>query len=330
MPFNLTAHQNYLKKISIFQNEKQFYFIGTHELKKTFCLFTFNKLNMSEPNSQNFTFNDLIMEYSEKTLEQFEELNNNLSKDISTNLRYLLEAKGIYGFFTLTFGYYAILITEISKVGKVGSHIINRIDKIRILPLFVINDDQNSDTETKYLNMFKDFMLCGQTYFSYTYDVTKSIQRNFIEYSKDTYSKPNSNEFYWNKFHIEEFDNAIKNKLWINNCIYGYFEQINCIVYGLRFNVTIIARRNRHYSGTRYLKRGISDDGYVGNDVETEQILEEISTSTSDTPIISSYVHIRGSVPISWYQIKNKILPKPDIKINYSDVFFKSRSCFLY
>ena len=35
-----------------------------------------------------------------------------------------------------------------------------------------------------------------------------------------------------------------------------------------------IARRSRHFAGTRYLKRGISDDGKVANDVEVEQIIE--------------------------------------------------------
>ncbi len=36
--------------------------------------------------------------------------------------------------------------------------------------------------------------------------------------------------------------------------------------------VTVIARRSRHYAGTRYLKRGASDVGDVANDVEVEQV----------------------------------------------------------
>lgn len=349
MPFNLVANQNYFKKISIFQNQKHFYFIGTHISRNTYSLFTFSKYNYNDIVNYGFSTNcnyksnymnikdnkntktsldlnikDLIVEYKEKSIEEFEELNNNLSKDMSTNLRYLVEAKAIFGFFKLTLGYYVILVTEISQVGKLGSHIVNRIDKVRILPLFVITDDKLVELESKYLSIFKDFLICNQTYFSYTYDLSKSVQRNFVEAAKNSYSNSDNNDFYWNHYHMSYFESLIDNKLWINHYIYGFFEQINCYVYGLRFYVTIIARRNRHFAGTRYLKRGISDEGYVGNDVETEQILEEVSTSTPDTPIISSYVHIRGSVPIYWYQIKNKIMPKPDIKINYSDVFCKS------
>ena len=89
--------------------------------------------------------------------------------------------------------------------------------------------------------------------------------------------------------------------------IYGFFEQTECNIFGIRLLVTVIARRNRNFAGTRYLKRGINNDGNVANDVETEQILEEISTTWSDQPMISSFIHIRGSVPIYWYQEFNSI-----------------------
>ena len=85
----------------------------------------------------------------------------------------------------------------------------------------------------------------------------------------------------------------------------------------------MIGRRNREYAGTRYLKRGINDQGNVANEVETEQILQECSTNSMEKPIISSYIHIRGSVPVRWYQEASSFFPKPLIKVNTSDVFFK-------
>lgn len=100
----------------------------------------------------------------------------------------------------------------------------------------------------------------------------------------------------------------------------------------MTFSLTIIARRNRYFAGTRYLKRGISDEGNVENDVETEQIFEELSTSGADKPIISSYLHIRGSVPIYWYQETTALNIKPEAKgiivnnfiVNYFDIHFES------
>ncbi len=94
--------------------------------------------------------------------------------------------------------------------------------------------------------------------------------------------------------------------------------------HGLIFAVTIIARRNRNFAGTRYLKRGISDEGHVANDVETEQILEELTTSCADKPLISSYIHIRGSVPIYWYQETTTLNIKPEVrgqlKVKFSEL----------
>jgi len=48
----------------------------------------------------------------------------------------------------------------------------------------------------------------------------------------------------------------------------------NRIVY-----LTLIARRSRYFAGVRYLKRGVNDEGNVANEVETEQIVYEASTT---------------------------------------------------
>lgn len=49
---------------------------------------------------------------------------------------------------------------------------------------------------------------------------------------------------------------------------------LNRVVY-----VTLIARRSRYFAGARYLKRGVNDEGNVANEVETEQIVYEASTT---------------------------------------------------
>lgn len=45
--------------------------------------------------------------------------------------------------------------------------------------------------------------------------------------------------------------------------------------------------------GTRYNSRGVDNNGFVANYVETEQIIE-----TSN--IISSFTQLRGSLPFYW------------------------------
>ena len=65
----------------------------------------------------------------------------------------------------------------------------------------------------------------------------------------------------------------------------------------------LIARRSSVYAGTRFLKRGMNSTGAVANDVETEQIVWDMySTPAFETGKFTSYVQIRGSIPLFWSQ----------------------------
>jgi len=123
---------------------------------------------------------------------------------------------------------------------------------------------------------------------------------------------------------MKEFFDLVKHKSWINYCIYGYFGQVVFNIKSFRVQISVIARRNTHYAGMRYLKRGICEDGNVANDVETEQILEEINTTWLDRPKISSYIQIRGSIPIYWFQKQISPIKKPIIEVNLSDIRFEA------
>jgi hypothetical protein len=45
-------------------------------------------------------------------------------------------------------------------------------------------------------------------------------------------------------------------------------------VFGRALTLTLLARRSRHFAGTRFRKRGLSSQGFVANEVETEQIVD--------------------------------------------------------
>ena len=84
-------------------------------------------------------------------------------------------------------------------------------------------------------------------------------------------------------------------------------------------NVILIARRSRHFAGTRYLKRGLNEEGRVANFVEIEQIVFS-HKSKDDKPLVSSFVQVRGSIPLFWSQDPNPLIAKPEIFVNTSDV----------
>ena len=74
----------------------------------------------------------------------------------------------------------------------------------------------------------------------------------------------------------------------------------------MKFDVVTLSRRNRQQSGVRYLKRGINAEGFAANHVETEQIVTVNNT-------ISSFLMVRGSVPVFWKQEPNIIVFQPKI-----------------
>jgi len=344
MAINLSNNFKYIKTIKIYENNYSYILVGKENLENRYNILSFKK-----------------MEINKNTLNVLNKLNlnqlflyelNNLSKEElkkyleSNKYNFIEKNYGIFGFVKFLLGYYIIVITDIKIVGKISKYVIYRIENIKLFSLFdCYIKNEYTEKELKYISIFQQNDFCKNMYFSYTLNLTKTIQRNFVENFKsvidpsflnnfETKKKFNQNSknlklmsnsiFLWNYYHLKNIFPLVNNKNWFIYIIYGFFHQVSCLIYGLNFLITVIGRRSRQFAGTRYLKRGINHKGYVANDVETEQILEEISNQNLNYPNITSFVHIRGSVPLYWYQEQINILPKPEIKINLNDLEFKS------
>ncbi|KAK1991776.1 hypothetical protein LX36DRAFT_330967 [Colletotrichum falcatum] len=79
-----------------------------------------------------------------------------------------------------------------------------------------------------------------------------------------------------------------------------------------RFLLTVISRRSTQRAGLRYLRRGIDEQGYVANAVETEQILS--SNTWDKSSKIYSFIQIRGSIPLFFTQSPVSLKPAPVIQ----------------
>jgi len=110
---------------------------------------------------------------------------------------------------------------------------------------------------------------------------------------------PIKDMYCWNYYLTRDLENITGGvgSSWILPIIHGAFLQRK-IMYGRTLNLILLARRSRHFAGTRYLKRGVSDQGKVANDVEHEQILHDESSGVS-----SAYLQMRGSIPTYWTQV---------------------------
>ncbi len=151
--------------------------------------------------------------------------------------------------------------------------------------------------ELRYQGLYQVVDLTKNFYFSYTYDLTRSLQENVLATSTKLFPPPPFKDMYaWNHFLTIEFKSCLTEETrfhWIMPIIHGAFVQRKVNDYGRSLNITLLARRSKHFAGTRYLKRGVSEQGKVANDVEHEQILH--GESMSAPGVFSSFLQVRGT-----------------------------------
>ncbi|KAI2624092.1 SacI homology domain-containing protein [Xylaria nigripes] len=76
--------------------------------------------------------------------------------------------------------------------------------------------------------------------------------------------------------------------------------------------ITLVSRRSIERAGLRYLRRGVDDQGFTANYVETEQILSTPTWEPSSK--IYSFVQVRGSIPLFFTQSPYSLKPVPMIQ----------------
>jgi hypothetical protein len=76
-----------------------------------------------------------------------------------------------------------------------------------------------------------------------------------------------------------------------------------------QYDLTVISRRSVKRAGLRYCRRGVDEEGYPANNVETEQILSP--SVLDENSKVCSFVQIRGSIPLFFTQSPYSLKPTP-------------------
>lgn len=227
---------------------------------------------------------------------------------------------GIIGIKHLVSSPYLIVVTKASQIGQIDGHVIYRMDKAQLIPFKnEINPQPGGgfDWNSIYLSMIENVLSTPSFYFSYSYDLTNTLQRS--------YNRSNTNEsksecascqdldlrFMWNWHLMTDFVNS-RDRVdkYILPIIHG-FVSINGLSFDQKFKLILISRRSVFRAGTRFNSRGIDHEGHVSNFVESEQIVE------ANGIVTASFVQIRGSIPLIWSQRANYKY-KPAIEIGSS------------
>ncbi|KAG4199286.1 hypothetical protein ERO13_A05G137700v2 [Gossypium hirsutum] len=303
----------YLQKFRLYETRSNFYMIGRDKNRTLWRVLKIDRLDPSE-----LTVIEDSTAYSE--IECFDLLRRiHEGNRSSGGLKFVTACYGIVGFIKFLGSYSMMLITKRMKIGAICGHTVYAISKSEMIPISKSPNQSNmaySKNEKRYKKLLSTVDLTKDFFFSYTYNVMHSLQRNLCR--NETGEVPYETMFVWNEFLTRGIRNTLKNTLWTVALVYGFFKQVKLSVSGRDFCLTLISRRSRHYAGTRYLKRGVNEKGRVANDVETEQIVFEDVHEGCPTQI-SSVVQNRGSIPLFWSQETSRLNLKPDIILSKKD-----------
>lgn len=233
---------------------------------------------------------------------------------------------GLLGSINLLAGRYLIIATQRDLIGYIGGHPIWKLVKTELIPycrsMLHLTNEKLADNNT-YVNMVENVLATPSFYFSYSYDITHSIQRLHDltpDFWQQSMLQRADNRFVWNRYLLEQFKETNAKRFSLP-LLHGFVSINQCVINGRNFTWAIISRRSIYRAGTRWFRRGIDKDGNVANFVETEQIVE---SSEGDR---ASFVQIRGSIPLFWYQ-KPDLRYKPSITLDLGvDVQDQQAAC---
>ncbi|XP_078441081.1 phosphoinositide phosphatase SAC3-like [Wolffia australiana] len=309
------SHGDSLPEFSLYETRSKFYLIGRDTKKRT--EWRVLKISRTEPCELNIL--EDASSYTESECQDFLNRINEGNKSTG-GLKFVTDCYGIVGFIKFFGPYYMLLITKRKQIGAICGHTVYAIAKSEIFSLgnsSLSLDVDRCRNESRYKKLFCAVDLSKDFFFSYSYPIMHCLQKNFCDahHGKPVYSSM----FVWNEFLVRGMSRHLKNSFWTVALVYGFFQQSKLSVSGKDFKLTLIARRSRHYAGTRYLKRGINDGGNVANDVETEQIVSADSCHLEGPVKMSSIVQNRGSIPLFWSQETSRLNLKPDIILHKRD-----------
>lgn len=240
-------------------------------------------------------------------------------------------AAGFLGVLRLQSAAYCVIVSHIRNAGSLPSGPVLHVQKVRMLKLGV---GHPSKEDREFATAITKLLESGYLYYSLDTDLTRSLEQvsSGPLTKSSTASDTNShtelrkgNAFWWT-WPMARLSGSVAAS-WALRTVYGFVG-----THSMRFstslvdsghgdfNMTLISRRSRRRAGTRYITRGADALGDVANFVETEQVV----WTTAEPDVFSSYVLIRGSVPVFWRQNNGIARPSPELDGTLAD----SRSAF--
>ncbi|GMI27910.1 hypothetical protein TeGR_g621, partial [Tetraparma gracilis] len=162
---------------------------------------------------------------------------------------------GLVGLIKFLDCYYMTLITRRQKVGQIGGEAIYTVKSTEMIPLRGCVQGEHKRQENNSKGSEDDDRSQGDESVASSHGGTMMASLvGLATKTRELEAATGSGAYHW-----------------CLPIVFGAFLQRKVLLSGRETTLILIARRSRHFAGTRYLKRGVSDLGKVANDVEHEQ-----------------------------------------------------------
>ncbi|KRX73139.1 Polyphosphoinositide phosphatase [Trichinella sp. T6] len=307
------------QKVLIYETPSRFYLTGAHYGDDSYNLLKVEKAETLTLIEDGHSYsqqelNEILTCVDECTVKRNCQKNGDPGEEGNSLENRTLSCYGIAGFARFLNGYYMLVVSKAIPLVEIGFHTIFKVEETAMLALF--DENSRSMEELKYCKIFQSILLSTSFYFCYTYDLSRTLQSNATEPTKQWHDR-----FVWNSYLMKPMVEAGVKAEWLLPLVHGFVGHFPINLPSCCLRLVLIARRSKKFAGTRFLKRGASYDGDVANEVETEQILYNRSVMDFKLGSFSSFVQLRGSVPLIWSQDITKVVGKPPIQIDLADPF---------
>lgn len=186
---------------------------------------------------------------------------------------------------------FLLIITGCLSNGKLfHQHEILVISEVTIISM------RNCADDLQHVKGLKQFLDSGCFYFSHPlspgsipFDLTLPAQRAFMNAKTD-------NRFFWNRLLFTNFERfGIDTSQWLVKTLCGCADVVTIYRGRTRAKACLFSRLSCERAGTRFHVRGVNDLGHVANFVESEVAIYYENE-------VTSFVIIRGSIPLFWEQ----------------------------
>lgn len=222
---------NKLHRFSLYETGTRFYLVGGDVMDKHFRVLKIDRT--SPPGHLNIFEDDIV--YDKRETNQLLNAIDDGNKG-NGGLKLKCSTWGLLGFIRFTEAYYMLLVTKRQQVAMIGGHYIYQIDGTELVPLTTGSSsrfarDRNPE-EVRFLSILNNLDLTRSFYFSYSYDITRTLQHNIIRERQainDGRRQPDHNlndMFVWNHYLLEPARKVLRSPYdWCLPVTHGFIDQ---------------------------------------------------------------------------------------------------------